>query len=162
MRAFVAVCKRLSGGINGIAGAVLLIMMMLTVLDVVLRSLGHAITGTYELVAMAGAVVVGFAVAQTSWDRAHIYVDFLIENRSEAVKKSFFVGTRVMAIAIFALLAWNLFLKAGHLHRSGEVSMTLHVPYYPVAYSLAFCFFVECLILVADIFRMFIAENDHE
>lgn len=162
MRTFVAICKHLSGWMNGIAGAVLLIMMLLTVVDVVLRSVGHAIIGTYELVAIAGAVVVGFAVAQTSWDRGHIFVDFLIEKRSDAVKKAFFVSTRILGIAIFALLSWNLFLKAGHLHKSGEVSMTLRMPYYPAAYGLAFCFFVECLVLVADIFRKSHGENNDE
>jgi TRAP-type C4-dicarboxylate transport system permease small subunit len=101
-------------------------------------------------------------VAQTSWDRGHIYVDFLVEKRSDAVRKIFFVSTRILGIAIFALLAWNLFLKAGHLHKSGEVSMTLHIPYYPAAYSLAFCFAAECLVLVADVFRIFIWENSHE
>jgi TRAP-type C4-dicarboxylate transport system permease small subunit len=162
MKAFVAVCKLLSGWMNGLAGIILLLMMLLTVVDVVLRCAGHAIIGTYELVAIAGAAVVGFAVAQTSWDRGHIYVDFLVEKRSDAVKNAFFICTRIVGIAIFALLAWNLFMKAGHLHKSGEVSMTLRIPYYPAAYSLAFCFFAECLILIADVFKVFIAENSHE
>jgi TRAP-type C4-dicarboxylate transport system permease small subunit len=162
MRAFVAICRRVSGWMNGIAGIVLLVMMMLTVVDVVLRSLGRAITGTYELVAIAGAIVVGFAVAQTSWDKAHIFVDFLIEKRTDATKKLFLTGTRVLGIAIFALLAWNLFLKAIHLQKSGEVSMTLHIPYYPLAYALAFCFLAECFVLVADVIREFTMENDHE
>ena len=32
---------------------------------------------------------------------------------------------------MFALLSWNLLVKANHLYMSGEVSMTLHIPYYP-------------------------------
>jgi TRAP-type C4-dicarboxylate transport system permease small subunit len=162
MKSFVAICKKVSGWMNGIAGAVLFLMMMLTVVDVVLRSFGTPLTGTYELVAIAGAIVVGFAVAQTSWDRGHIFVDFLIENRSDAVKNAFFICTRIMAIIIFGLLSWNLFVKASHLYKSGEVSMTLHIPYYPAAYGLAFCFFVECLVLIADIIKIYSVENSHE
>jgi hypothetical protein len=67
-----------------------------------------------------------------------------------------------VAIVIFALLAWNLFLKANHLYKSGEVSMTLHMPYYPAAYALAFCFLIECLVLVSDVIRVFMAGNKNE
>ena len=162
MKVFNSVCKRVSGWMNGLAGAVLFLMMMLTVVDVVLRYFGRPIIGTYELVAIAGAIVVGFAMAQTSWDRGHIFVDFLIENRSAKVKNSFFFCTRILAIAIFALLSWNLFLKANHLYKSGEVSMTLHIPYYPAAYGLAFCFFVECFVLIADIFRTLVEGGTDE
>ncbi len=162
MRAFVAACKKVSGWMNGIASAVLFIMMMLTVVDVVLRTLGRPITGTYELVAIFGALVVGFAVAETSWHRGHIYVDFLVENRSKAVKNGFFISTRIVAVLIFTLLARSLFLKATHLYKTGEVSMTLQMPYYPAAYALAFCFLIECLVLVSDIIRVFIAENKNE
>ena len=84
MRAFLAVIKKISGWMNGLAGVVLFLMMMLTVTDVVLRAFGKSIIGTYELVAIAGAIVVGFAVAQTSWDKGHIFVDFLLEHRSAA------------------------------------------------------------------------------
>jgi len=159
MRRFIAFFKKLSGWMNGLAGIVLFLMMMLTVCDVVLRSLGKSIIGTYELVAIAGAIVVGFAVAQTSWDKAHIFVDFLIEHRSPAVRNTVNICTRAMGIVIFALLSWRLFVKADHLYRSGEVTMTLHIPYYPAAYGLAFCFLVESFVLVTDILKIFVKEK---
>ncbi len=160
MRAFLAVIKKISGWMNGLAGVVLFLMMMLTVADVILRALGKAIIGTYELVAIAGAIVTGFAVAQTSWDKGHIFVDFLIENRSAPVKNTVIVLTRIAGIVICALLAWNLLLKANHLYASGEVSMTLRIPYYPACYGLAFCFLIECLVLIADIIKLGITENN--
>ena len=141
---------------NTVAEVALVFMMMLTVIDVVLRIFGKSpIVGTYELVAVAGAIVVGFAVPQTSWERGHVYVDFMIENRSAAVKNGFFIFTRIVGIIIFALLSLNLLKKGMHLYKTGEVSMTLQIPYYPVAYALALCFFVECLTLITDIFKIF-------
>ena len=160
MRAFLAVTKKISGWMNGLAGVVLFLMMMLTVADVVLRALGKSIIGTYELVAIAGAIVTGFAVAQTSWDKGHIFVDFLIENRSAPVRNTVIILTRLVGIVIFALVSWNLFLKANHLYTSGEVSMTLHIPYYPACYGLAFCFLIECFVLIADIIRLAKTENN--
>ncbi len=159
MRAFVALFGNLSGLMRGLAAIVLFLMMMLTVVDVVLRSLGRPLIGTYEMVAVAGAIVVGFSLAQTSWEKGHIFVDFLIEKRSPAVKNTVFAITRLFGIVIFALLSWNLLLKANHLYRSGEVSMTLHIPYYPAAYGLAFCFLIEVFVLIADIVKIFVGEQ---
>ena len=160
MKPFVALFKRISGYMNGLAGVVLFLMMMLTVVDVVLRVFGTALLGTYELVAVAGAIVVGFAVPNTSLGRGHVYVDFLIEGRSPAVRNTVFVFTRVLGICLFALLSYYLLKKGIHLYVTGEVSLTLHIPYYPAAYGLAFCFFIECFVLVTDIFKLFM-ENEN-
>jgi TRAP-type C4-dicarboxylate transport system permease small subunit len=139
---------------NVVAEAVLVIMMMLTVTDVVLRAFGKPIVGTYELVAMAGAIVIGFAVPKTSWERGHVFVDFLIENRSPAIKNGFFVFTRIVGMVIYGLLSWSLLLKGTVLHSAGEVSLTLRVPVYPAAFALSLCFFVQVFVLVADILRI--------
>jgi len=50
---------RVSRGINVIAGIAITFIMLLTVLDVILRSFRRPIVGTYELVAFSGAIVVG-------------------------------------------------------------------------------------------------------
>jgi TRAP-type C4-dicarboxylate transport system permease small subunit len=155
MSVLVGACKRLSSWMNTFGGIVLFFMMMLTVMGVILRLFGKPITGTYELVAMAGAVVVGFAIPQTSWDNAHIFVDFLLENRSPAVKKMVQSVTKLLGVILFAFLAWYLLAKANHLYRSGDVSLTLHIPYYPVAYGLAFCSAVQSVVLVFQIVTLF-------
>ncbi|MBP1750807.1 MAG: TRAP-type C4-dicarboxylate transport system, small permease component [Deltaproteobacteria bacterium] len=144
----VGAVKKFSSWMNGLAGIVLFLMLMLTVVDVALRIFWKPITGTYELVAMAGAVVIMFAVPQASWDNAHIFVDFLLENRSRAVKVAVGCFTKFMGVLLFLLLGYYLLMKANHLFRSGDVSLTLQIPYYPVAYGLAFCAFVEALVLI--------------
>ncbi len=160
MRGFVALCRRVNIWLNTVAEAVLFIMLMLTVVDVVLRAFGRPIVGTYELVAIFGAIVIGFAVPQTSWDKGHVYVDFMIENRSAAVKNAWYIGTRIVGIGLYAFLSYGLLMKGIGLYKSHEVSLTLHIPYYPAAYGLALCFLVECFCLVTDIFRIFTEEED--
>jgi TRAP-type C4-dicarboxylate transport system permease small subunit len=135
---------------------------MLTVIDVALRAFGKPLVGTYELVSMAGALIIGFSIAQTSWEKAHVYVDFLVENRSPAVRNSFIIGTRIVGIVVFALLARNLFVKGSYLFKTGEVSLTLHLPHFPSAYALSFCFCILCFVFVADILKLFVKEGDHE
>lgn len=156
MKAFVAGWKKCFNWMNSVAEIALFVMMMLTVIDVILRRFfGSPIVGTYDLVAMIGAIVVGFAVPKTSWDRGHVYVDVLLENRTEIVKKSFFIATRIVGIILFSYLAYYLVQKGMFLLKSGETSMTLRVPVYPVAFALAFCFFVQCFSLITDILRSF-------
>jgi TRAP-type C4-dicarboxylate transport system permease small subunit len=155
MGAFIATFKRLNGWMNNLAGVVLFLMMLLTVADVVLRMFGTAILGTYELVAVSGAVVVGFAIPQTSWEKGHVCVDFLIENRTGIARKLILAFTRLLGIGLFALLTWNMTLKAIHLYNTGEVSLTLHIPFFPAAFGLAFCFLIETFVLIADLVRVF-------
>jgi TRAP-type C4-dicarboxylate transport system permease small subunit len=155
MRTFAAILERLSLWMNALGGTVLFLMMMLTVTDVILRVFDRPITGTYELVAMLSAIVIGYAIPQTSQERAHIYVDFLIDKRAPVVRNAIFIFTRLLGIVLFALLSYNLVIKGNNLYRNGDVSQTLYVPFYPVAYAIAFVSFVECFVLISDIIRVF-------
>ena len=67
--------KTASSALTAVAGVALVLLMLLTIADVVLRLLGRPIPGTYELVALAGALAIGLAIPLTSWMRGHIYVD---------------------------------------------------------------------------------------
>ena len=136
---------------NFVGGTVLALMMFLTVLDVVLRIFGKPILGTYELVSLAGAVVVGFAIPKTSQDDAHVYVDMLIVGLSAKVRRIFRASTKFLGIIFFVLLGINIILKGNELYGAGEVSLTLHIPLYPVAYALGLCCFIECLVLLSQI-----------
>lgn len=161
MSAYLACFKRIVSWMNALAGVVLFFMMLLTVADVILRIFGTAILGTYELVAVAGAIVVGFAVPKTTWDKGHVCVDFLVENRSAAVKNTVFFITRILGIILFALLSIYLFRKGIHLYKTNEVSLTLHLPYFPWACALSFCFAVEVFALIGDIFKIFTVEREN-
>ena len=144
-----------------LGGVVLTLMMLITVMDVILRFLGKPITGTYELVFLGGAVVIGCAIPMTSSEGAHVSVDFLLEGFSGGARKVTMVFTRLCGIAFFFLLGWNLFAQGINLYDKHEVSLTLHVPYYPVAYILGICAFVECLVLVSSLIKT-ISEVGHE
>ncbi|OPY62068.1 MAG: Tripartite ATP-independent periplasmic transporter [Syntrophorhabdaceae bacterium PtaU1.Bin034] len=132
-----------------VGGVVLTFMMLITVLDVILRFIGKPITGTYELVFLGGAVVIGCAIPRTSWEGAHVCVDFAVGRFSATLQKTMAVFTRLCGMTFFFLLGWNLFALGTTLYNKEEVSLTLHVPIYPVAYILGVCAYVECLVLLA-------------
>lgn len=164
MKAFHRIIEKMGKFINTVGGVTLTIMMLMTVADVVLRYLGKPLTGTYELMSMAGALVIGLTIAQTSLDNAHVNVDMLTQalpDRSWG-RRILLLFTRLIGIGIFTLLAWALYLKGNDLSGTHEVSLTLQVPIYPVAYGLSFCCLVESLVLVALLFREWTPGGEHE
>ena len=72
MRAFLRTIFRITVWMNVIAGIALTFIILLTVCDVVLRALGRPILGAYEIVAMAGGIVIGFVTPFTSLSLIHI------------------------------------------------------------------------------------------
>ena len=160
MNGFLNKIKGLSRFFNVIAGISLTFLMLLTVMDVILRALKRPIVGTYELVAFSGAVVIGFAVPLTSWLRGHIFVDFFILRFSQKVRNIFNITTRCLVIVLFFLIGWNLIKYGMDLQKSGEVSLTLQMPFYPVAYGVAVCCFVQCLVLICDVIKIFGGEYE--
>lgn len=154
MQGLLGIGLRLSRFLYGIAGVTLVLMMLLTVADVILRILGRPITGTYEMVGFSGAVVIGFALPFTSWIRGHVYMEFLIQRLPKQVRDGMNLFTRVIGIILFVLIAYNLMIVGIDLQKSGEVSPTLRFPFYPVVYGLGICFFIECLVLFCDILKI--------
>jgi TRAP-type C4-dicarboxylate transport system permease small subunit len=150
MNALSAVARGLSRFMYVIAGIALAGSMFLTVADVILRQFKVPIVGTYELVGLLGAVVVGFAIPQTSRLQGHVIMDFVTAKLSRSWQRPFHVITRILAIGTFAIIAWNLWALGNDLRKSGEVTLTLQLPFYPVAYGIALCCIVECLVLFVD------------
>jgi TRAP-type C4-dicarboxylate transport system permease small subunit len=160
MKGFLDKVRGLSRFLNVIAGISLTFLMFLTVMDVILRSLRRPIVGTYELVAFSGAVVIGFAVPLTSWVRGHIFVDFFVLRFSQKVRNIFNITTRSLVIILFFLIGWNMIKYGMDLQKSGEVSLTLQMPFYPVAYGVGVCCFVQCLVMICDILKIFGGEYE--
>jgi TRAP-type C4-dicarboxylate transport system permease small subunit len=145
---------RISKSVNVVAEVTLTLMMLLTVADVILRSFNRPIVGTYELVAFSGAIVIGFSVPLTSWMKGHVSVDLVTSRFSRTGQALFNIGTRCVAIGLFVLIGWNLIQYGADLRNAKEVSMTLEIPFYPVAYGLGFCCAIQCLVLLCDIVKI--------
>jgi TRAP-type C4-dicarboxylate transport system permease small subunit len=155
MERLMGIVLRISKLINTIAGIALTFIMFLTVSDIILRFFRRPIVGTYELVAFSGAVVIGFSVPFTSWMRGHVYTDFLILSFSQKTRNVFNIVTRCSGIWLFIMIGWNLIKYGMDLYKAGEVSPTLTMPFYPVAYGLGISCFIQCLVLLCDILKIF-------
>ena len=154
MAGFLWFTEKISRLMNVISYIALTFIMLLTVSDVVLRSFKHPIIGTFEIVGMAGAVVIGFGIPLTSWLRGLIYVDFVIQRFPRRGRNFRNILTRAICIIIFIVIGYNLFSYATDLLVSGEVTPTRQIPFYPVVYGLGIACFVQCLVLIADITKV--------
>jgi TRAP-type C4-dicarboxylate transport system permease small subunit len=144
----------ISNLLNTIAGAAVTFMMLLTVADVVLRAGGHPIIGTFEVVSLLLALVIGFGIPQVSIDRGHVSMDFLMDKLSQRGRNVMNTFTRLLCLALFAFIGVNLFNVGARFHASGEVSPTIMIPFYPVAYGVAVCCLLECCVFLFDIVRI--------
>ena len=154
MGRFLDQVRKLSRFINIIGGVSLVFIMFLTVADIILRSFRRPIIGTFEIVAFSAAVVIGFSLPYTSWMRGHVNTDFLIVKFSQKTKDIFNIFTRCFGILLFFLMGWNLIMHGIDLKKAGEVSPTLAIPFYPIAYGLGISCFIQCLVLLCDIFKI--------
>jgi len=148
-----------------VAGAAIVIMMLLSTADVLLRLCGplhsklewrflgflQPIPGTYELVSFLGTVAAAFAMAYTSIRGGHVSVSLVTRLLPKRARMILQITTNLLAIFFFGLLSWRSILCAEELKYYGEVSMTLQLPYYPFVYGIAFASFTMSVVLITYI-----------
>ena len=141
--------------LNMIAGCALTLMMLLTVTDVILRFFRMPIIGAYELIAFGGGIVIGLSLPLTSYKKGHILVDDFLKRFSKSTRKYIHLTTRLLGLGLFVILSWNMFVMGMDMIQSGEVSLTLEMPFYPVVFGIGVSCIVQCLVLLIQIYKVF-------
>jgi len=159
MKAVYEVLLRVSKWLNAVGAATLTFMMLLTITDVILRIVSRPILGTYEIVSLLLAVVIGFSIPKVSLDKGHVYMEFLINTLSRRNRAIMFTFTRVLCVGLFLFIGYNLFSVANEFRLSGEVTPTIQLPFYPAAYGVGVCCFLECFVFAFDILNIWKREN---
>lgn len=145
VRRMVSICTTL--GVGALVG-----IMVLLVVSIVIRLLGHAVTGSYELVELFIVVTVVFALGYTAMNKGHIVIDILVSRfpqRVQAIIDSF--NTTVTACYV-AVLIWASIKILGDRWVK-EQTLVSHIPYFPFRFVWVFGWFLFCLILLIDLFR---------
>ncbi len=142
-------------GIAYLSGASVMVMMLLTCADVVLRFLGKPIPGTYELIGFLGAFTIAFAMAYTSVERSHIAVEILVERLPQKLQ-TFLQGiVSLISSVLFAIFTRQCQIYALDMKESGEVSLTLGMPVYPVIAGIAVGCGLLAFVLLFDVAKSF-------
>jgi TRAP-type C4-dicarboxylate transport system permease small subunit len=144
---------RLSAWMEIVAGIVLIGVMLLIGSDIVGRIFGHPVPGTYEIVSLAGGLIIGLALPATSKAKGHVTTDFLLEKLSEKSRSLLTVITRLINMVIFLLAGYGMVMMGVRLKDAGEVTAVLALPFYYVAYAIGGAFLIQTLVLFSEIFE---------
>ncbi|RLC04675.1 MAG: TRAP transporter small permease [Deltaproteobacteria bacterium] len=145
-----------------LAGLILIVMVLLTCANIVFRMFWVPISGTYELMGFAGALLTAFALAYTQVKKGHISVDVLVNVFPQKVQWVLSAINNGMCFIFFMLAGWQLAIKANTLRTTGEVTETLRIIYYPFTYAVALGCVVLALILLTEFLRQIIPSEEVE
>jgi TRAP-type C4-dicarboxylate transport system permease small subunit len=133
-----------------VGGVFLVAMIGLTCANILFRTVWFPIRGTFEFMGYFGAIVTAFALAYTEMKRGHIAVDVLVHRFSPKTQRFLVVVNSLVGFAFFAIATWYIIEKASVLRRTGEVTETLQIIYYPFTYAVALGFGVLSLMLLVN------------
>lgn len=136
-----------------IAGCFLGMMIFLTCVNIFLRSVWNPVTGTFELMGYFGAIVTAFALGYTQINRGHISVDILVLRFSEKTQRVLNAINYCFCMIFFAIVAWQISKYATTLLKTGEITETLRIIYYPFTYGVALGCAILSLVFLTDLLK---------
>ena len=140
---------------NMVASAALVLMMVLSCADIFMRYLfNRPITGTYDLVGLSGAVLVSFALPYTMLKKGHVAVEILVQSLSRGKRLVIETFSHLLGVSLFLVLVWQAILLSRDMKAAGEVTPTVHLPFYPIVYCMALCFFILSLAIVVNLLHV--------
>ena len=145
----------IAGWLNWVACASLAAMVTLVLIDICGNKFFKVpLTGGIELVSLLSVVAISFAIAQTQVAHGHIEVEMLVRKLPRTSQKVISTVVHCFSICLFLILTWQSYTYGLALQSSGEVSMTVRIPYYPFVWGLGLCGLVVVLVLIMQMIKM--------
>ncbi|MCJ7686703.1 MAG: TRAP transporter small permease [Desulfobacteraceae bacterium] len=145
-----------------IAGLFLMGMIFLTCSNIFLRVVWKPVSGTFELMGYFGAVLTAFALGYTQIKKGHISVDIVVLGFSQKTQDVLNAINNLICMAFFALAAWQIIRYGTTLWRTGEVTETLRIVYYPFTYGVALGCAVLSLIFLTEFLKVLMSKKEDE
>ena len=142
-----------------IAGIFLVTMILLTCANIFLRIVWMPVKGTFELMGFFGAIVTAFALGYTQIKRGHIGIDIVVDQFSAKTQRILNSINYSICMIFFAIAGWQVTKWATTLLKTGEITETLRIIFYPFTYGVALGCFVLALVLLVDLLKVLIQEK---
>ena len=142
-----------------IAGIFLVTMILLTCANIFLRIVWMPVKGTFELMGFFGAIVTAFALGYTQIKRGHIGIDIVVDQFSAKTQRILNSINYSICMIFFAIAGWQVTKWATTLWKTGEITETLRIIFYPFTYGVALGCFVLALVLLVDLLKVLIQEK---
>ena len=136
-----------------LASCILGAMILLTCGNIFLRLFWMPVKGTFELMGYGGAVIMAFALGMTQLERGHIAVDVLFMRFSKRAQRILTAVNDIILCVFFAIVSWQVANYATILLKTGEVTETLRIIYYPFTYGVALGCAMLALVLLTHFLK---------
>lgn len=130
------------------AGAGVVVMMLVTCADIIMRAAGHPLKGSYDIVRVLSLITLSCALPYTTAVKGHVAVEYFFNKlplRTRLVVDSIM---RIMVIGLFILLTSQGIKYGQSLRASGEVMLTLGWPIFWASHVMALGCAVSALVVV--------------
>lgn len=131
-----------------LAGAGVLGMMLVTCADIVARTLGHPLKGSYDAVCLLSLVTLSCALPYTTAVKGHVAVEYFFNKLPLPAQLVIDALMRLLVIALLGLIAYQAVLHGMRLRASGEVMPTTQWPVFWAAYVVAASCALSALVVV--------------
>lgn len=120
-----------------LSGGVLLVLMVYTVADVVLRyGFNRPFSGSLEFTEFSMSVIVFLGIAYTGWTGGHIAIDLFEKWLDRPTLRYLPAIVAFTGAALFAVIAWRAAVETTATIQ--QFSNMLKWPHYPFRYTVAF------------------------
>jgi len=139
----------------GFAGITLIGMVLLTCTNIFLRCVWLPIKGVYEFMGFFGATVTAFALGYTQMKRGHVGIDVVVNQFSARTRRILNGINYFICMTFFALAGWQIAVWGTTIWRTGEVTETLRIIFFPFVYAVASGCIALCLVFVVELLKVF-------
>lgn len=133
-----------------IAGIFLMALILLICANIFFRIVWVPLKGTFELMGFLGAILTAFALGLSQMQRAHIAVDILVTRFPKTIQKVLSGINYFTCMIFFSIAGWQIAKWGRIIWKTGEVTETLRIIYYPFVFGVALGCFLLALTLLVD------------
>jgi TRAP-type C4-dicarboxylate transport system permease small subunit len=145
---------------SAVAGVALIFLTGVAIANMVSRAVFTPVPGSYELIGFACAAAVALGLGYTQMVKGHVAVTIFTDMLSPAVNRVLDAVNHLVSTAFFTFVGWQIVKWGTALGRSGELSQTLKIPYYPLVWVVGIGFGVLALTILLDLTRVFSPKED--
>ena len=150
-RAYLRALRAVVLALAAVSGLAILAMIAVTCADVVLRAFGRPLTGAFDIVRVAGAVAIACASPYTTAVKGHVAIEYFFQKLNRPGRILVDTVCRLLVMGLFSVFTWQCVMYGNSLRRTGEVSLTLQIPMFWVAYVIAGACAVTVLVKIHNL-----------
>lgn len=153
LRTLDVVCGTVNRAMAWFAGLALVAMMFFIVGDVVLRTMGRPVAGSFEIIGWLSASAMALSLGYVQMHRGHVAMTLITARQQGRVLAALEVVTHAVSLLLFAVVVWYVGRYGLTLYETGSLSETLRVVVYPWVVLVGVGFAGLTLALFLDVVR---------